>query len=974
MALNLADRVLETASAPGTGAVTLLGAVTGYRTFSSTVGNGNTCYYTIADQSGANWECGIGTYATSGNTLTRTTILSSSNAGSTVNFATGTQNVFVTYPSEKAVYLDASGNVQPSLGTATFSSVTDSGLTSGRVTYATTGGLLTDSANLTFSGTNLTIKGGNNNSLYIDNGGTQYTSAYWFNNGTQKTGIYWDNTNTLYYIDNQTANGQNIYNAGSNGTHRFTINSTEAMRIDSSGNVGIGTSSPTTKLQVAGNLTVNAGGGNTYGQFISGSSTIQVGTNGTSQFIYGTGAVPLTFSVNAGEAMRIDSSGSVGIGVTPDAWDTAFKVLQIQTGSVSNLTNDFIVSSNSSYYSGNFRYIASTSAAQYTLACSTANPYHAWSTAASGTAGNAITFTERMRIDSSGNVGIGTSSITSVSTYKVLALNGSSSNGGYISLQTSGTEQGNIYSNSSGTSISAIGATYLSSWTNGSERMRIDSSGNVGINTTNMLSKLTVNNSYISVGSSANTSQTNILLQGYGFSNSATIYGNTSIRSTYDNASNSASLEFYTSSGYTNTAERMRIDTSGNVGIGTSSPSAKLQVVGGEAFRAVNDAAYMSFFNTANSTRSGYLQFQSSGVCTLSVDVSQPLTFQTVGTERVRIDTSGNVGIGTSSPSTYGKLAINGNTTIINGGSLYLYNTGNTAYAFIGSPATNVIGFNNSTLGETMRITSNGQVLIGTATSPTTSSQIPLVVSTSGSPPIKFYSNNSASMSATCGITTTTYGSGKYAGYQLIANGTGMFTNSSSGSTNFLSGASGIYFGSLNQDPFENASTTYTEYAHINSGGLTFVSSNSGIIFNNASALTNSTLNDYETGYWTPVITNGTTNVTSYFWQIGTYTKIGNQVFISMQISVQTIGITSGNIYITGLPFAMAQTSVGSQTITALNGFKYSPTGATTYEIMAANPTYLIPFLTANFPTQCTYADLGVGGQWFLNGSYTATF
>ena len=90
-----------------------------------------------------------------------------------------------------------------------------------------------------------------------------------------------------------------------------------------------------------------------------------------------------------------------------------------------------------------------------------------------------------------------------------------------------------------------------------------DASGNVGINTTNMLSKLNVNNSYISVGSSANTSQTNILLQGYGFSNSATIYGNTSIRSIYANGDNSASLEFYTASSGTNTAERMRIASNG---------------------------------------------------------------------------------------------------------------------------------------------------------------------------------------------------------------------------------------------------------------------------------------------------------------------------------------------------------------------------------------------------------------------------
>jgi hypothetical protein len=108
MALVLKDRVLETASAPGTGAVTLLGAVLGYQTFSAGVGDANTCYYTIADQSGANWEVGIGTYSTSGNILTRTTLISSS-TGSTVNFSSGTQNVFVTYPAEKAVYLDAAG-------------------------------------------------------------------------------------------------------------------------------------------------------------------------------------------------------------------------------------------------------------------------------------------------------------------------------------------------------------------------------------------------------------------------------------------------------------------------------------------------------------------------------------------------------------------------------------------------------------------------------------------------------------------------------------------------------------------------------------------------------------------------------------------------------------------------------------------------------------------------------------------------
>lgn len=97
MALVLADRVKETTTTTGTGTVTLAGAVTGYQSF-SVIGNGNTTYYTIADQSGSNWEVGVGTYTSAGTTLARTTVLASSNAGSAVNFGAGTKDVFVTYP------------------------------------------------------------------------------------------------------------------------------------------------------------------------------------------------------------------------------------------------------------------------------------------------------------------------------------------------------------------------------------------------------------------------------------------------------------------------------------------------------------------------------------------------------------------------------------------------------------------------------------------------------------------------------------------------------------------------------------------------------------------------------------------------------------------------------------------------------------------------------------------------------------
>jgi len=99
MAFVLADRVKETTTTTGTGTVTLLGASTGYQSF-AVIGNANTTYYTIAGQTGSEWEVGIGTYTSSGTTLARTTVISSSNSGSLVNFSAGTKDVFVTYPAE----------------------------------------------------------------------------------------------------------------------------------------------------------------------------------------------------------------------------------------------------------------------------------------------------------------------------------------------------------------------------------------------------------------------------------------------------------------------------------------------------------------------------------------------------------------------------------------------------------------------------------------------------------------------------------------------------------------------------------------------------------------------------------------------------------------------------------------------------------------------------------------------------------
>ena len=121
MALVLADRVKETTTTTGTGTVTLLGAATGFQSF-AVVGDANTTFYTIASQTGNEWEVGIGTYTSAGTLLARTTVLANSSATqpSALNFSAGTKDVFVTYPAGYAVAstnVGSSGQLLTSNGT-----------------------------------------------------------------------------------------------------------------------------------------------------------------------------------------------------------------------------------------------------------------------------------------------------------------------------------------------------------------------------------------------------------------------------------------------------------------------------------------------------------------------------------------------------------------------------------------------------------------------------------------------------------------------------------------------------------------------------------------------------------------------------------------------------------------------------------------------------------------------------------------
>ena len=136
MALIVKDRVQEISTTVGTGTLTLGGAVLGFQSFAA-IGNGNTTYYAINDPITGDWEVGIGTYTSSGTTLSRDTVLSSSNGGSLVTFASGTKNVFCTYPSERSVYRNTANTytVQQAFDAITANSIA---LTTGTITTAPT--------------------------------------------------------------------------------------------------------------------------------------------------------------------------------------------------------------------------------------------------------------------------------------------------------------------------------------------------------------------------------------------------------------------------------------------------------------------------------------------------------------------------------------------------------------------------------------------------------------------------------------------------------------------------------------------------------------------------------------------------------------------------------------------------------------------------------------------------------------------
>jgi len=706
MALAFADRVKETTTTTGTGTITLAGASAGYQSFSA-IGNGNTTYYTIA--AGSQWEVGVGTYTAAGTTLSRDTVLASSNGGALVNFSAGVKDVFCDYPAGKAVIQDASGNV--GIGTASPASKLD-------VNGTTTTG------NITVRGDG--VEGGQ---ITFNNLGNTASPLILDVDGFGRGRLFTTANNADLIL------GQLI---GTGGVVTFSTSGVERMRVDTSGNLGIGTSAPTDLLDV--NATTASTG---YNDFVAFRQVNGAGTH--SRILFGQNSTNSMFIEVANQANTKGNlllqpfGGNVGVGTG----SPAFNLDITGTGRFTGLTqfdNDVTLNK------ATLNYLYFNDALAF--------------------ARNGVG--ERMRIDTSGNVGIGTNSPSSRLTVQ----------GDELIIPAAGWTSGQaarLYLGDTANGIQNVNGSYQTyfafnghSWNvNGSEAMRIDGSRNVGIGTSTPGYRLDVSG-VINTNAAVRMTPTNVgaftraqLQSAYnldGTGASVFTWNYTNGGGELDlfinrNGGGTGGLKIYdfpnTSGDPTNI---FTVEGGGNVGIGTASPATSLSVVtnttshigmrvtnnsttqfagsglqmlGPSAAGTQGGAAIYYYNTTVGGTQGGMAMAQLANNGSFQRNLAyysfndQTWAFLTNSTERLSITSGGSVGIGTSSPATTLDVAgaIRSSTGASDPGTgtvLYFVGSGSFQTVVAGAAFAVHTG-NNNARTERMRIDINGNAGIGTS-------------------------------------------------------------------------------------------------------------------------------------------------------------------------------------------------------------------------------------------------------------------
>ena len=533
----------------------------------------------------------------------------------------------------------------------------------------------------------LTVKTGsiNSDSIRLEAGGTTstwlesrgYLGHSWYVDATRSMtldstglGVGTDSPTRLLHLSSTggtfarfTSENTDDFSVGANANGFVVYNETDAdypFVITNTGNVGINTVSPQRPLHIDGTEGVAR-----FTSTASGNNGLEVGIGTSSQaFIWQAENSYLQFATNNVERLHIDASGNMGLGVTPSAWLSTIKALQVGDGaSVYNAGG----AGGDVYYNNNW-YINSSSQNiylnnGYALSYGQAGGEHRWFTAPSGTAGNTVSFTQAMTLTNAGLLGLGTASPS-----------------GVIHADAASGVDGPVF-DSGGTGNTNHALLVRDSGNN--QLFRVNNNGKVGINTSSPVAMLDIN------GLGRSTAVTGVPATGTG--------------AEFFIDSGAAYFQGYNRTGSAFIETRFRgnpiVLEGGSVGIGTGSPQAPLHIIGGDGdpSAAHSGGAQLILENNGQTFLEIATGTTHYSAITFSDDVASrgaviydhgtalgggadSLHIQTAGSQKAVINASGDFGLGTTSPSYKTEIAAGASTeglaVTASSGDVYLQTDG----------------------------------------------------------------------------------------------------------------------------------------------------------------------------------------------------------------------------------------------------------------------------------------------------------